>query len=416
MWFTESANPGRIGRITPSGVITEFTEGLTPDVAPRSITAGNDGNLYFTEPNSSAGDIGEITTGGVITEWPAPTSASLPEAIVTGPDGNLWFTQHANPGRIAMMTVAPEVSSATVSTVAQHSATIEASVGANSQPTSYKFEYGITSAYGSQTLATSAGSGAMSSPVSAQLTGLQPGTLYHVRIVATNPTGTSYGADATFTTTAPAVEEVTLAHVASVFGAGPTAHPAAAGPPELGRTALARPLSGIVLVRTSPMGVFKRLTAAEDIPIGAMVDATKGRLVVTTALDRRGHLQSAFVWGGSFVIRQAANGHGMTTFVLATGRPVACAAHADRSALRALATRARRRAKATHDLWSSDDNGRFSTRGQNSVATVRGTYWGTIETCQGTVTVVRRGVVSVRSLRTHRTVLVRAGHSYLAKG
>jgi hypothetical protein len=49
------------------------------------------------------------------------------------------------------------------------------------------------------------------------------------------------------------------------------------------------------------------------------------------------------------------------------------------------------------------------------VATVRGTLWETIERCEGTVTLVKQGSVSVRDLHRHRTVLVRAGHSYLAK-
>ena len=55
-------------------------------------------------------------------------------------------------------------------------------------------------------------------------------------------------------------------------------------------------------------------------------------------------------------------------------------------------------------------------RGRNSVATVRGpAKWETIETTGGTRTVVKRGKVSVRNLHHRKSVLVRAGHSYLAK-
>src|SRR5208282_4149240 len=116
-----------------------------------------------------------------------------PQDIVTGPDGNLWFTESANPGRIAMMTVAPKVESPAASAVSERTATLEASVGANSQATTYSFEYGTTSEYGSQTSPTSAGSAATSAPVSASVSGLTPGTLYHFRVVATNATGTTYG-------------------------------------------------------------------------------------------------------------------------------------------------------------------------------------------------------------------------------
>jgi hypothetical protein len=48
------------------------------------------------------------------------------------------------------------------------------------------------------------------------------------------------------------------------------------------------------------------------------------------------------------------------------------------------------------------------------VATVRGTYWETVDRCNGTLTVVRKGAVSVRDIHRRRTVLVRAGHSYFA--
>jgi ferric-dicitrate binding protein FerR (iron transport regulator) len=67
-------------------------------------------------------------------------------------------------------------------------------------------------------------------------------------------------------------------------------------------------------------------------------------------------------------------------------------------------------------LWGRDDHGRFRTRGSNSVATVRGTSWYVADRCDGTLTRVTRGSVSVRDLRGDRTVVVRAGQSYLARG
>jgi streptogramin lyase len=414
LWFTESANPGRIGRITPSGVVTEFTSGLTPNAGPRAITTGNDGNLYFTEPNS--GKIGEITTSGAITERKPPTSGSVPQDIVTGPDGNLWFTESANPGRIAMMTVAPKVESPAASVVSERAATLEAIVGPNSQATTYSFEYGTTSEYGSQTSPTSAGSGATSATVSASVSGLRPSTLYHFRVVATNETGATYGSDSTFTTaslSSNGLGEVTIAPGEPAgFGAGSNPNSVPVAPPQLGKTALARPVSGTVLVRVSKTAPLRALNSNEAIPVGALVDATNGRLVVTTAVGHLGRSQAATVWGAAFVIEQRASGHGMTTFALSGESRAACARRARRPGR---ASAAHYKPRKRHNLWAEDHGGQFSTRGQDSVATVRGTYWGTIERCDGTLTVVRRGVVSVRVLRTHRTVLVRAGHSYLAK-
>jgi hypothetical protein len=46
---------------------------------------------------------------------------------------------------------------------------------------------------------------------------------------------------------------------------------------------------------------------------------------------------------------------------------------------------------------------------------VRGTRWVVIDECRGTLTIVTKGVVAVRDFRRHKTVLVRAGHRYLAR-
>ena len=91
LWFTE-AGLDRIGRITPLGVVTEFSAGITPGAVPVRITNGPDGNLWFTE---EFGDrTGRITPAGVVTEFSAGISAGAgPLGITAGPDGNLWFTE-----------------------------------------------------------------------------------------------------------------------------------------------------------------------------------------------------------------------------------------------------------------------------------------------------------------------------------
>src|SRR5436305_14831944 len=81
VWFTEySAN--NIGRITPTGAITEFPL-PTPNSYPNWLTSGPDGNIWFSE----ASHIGRITSNGTITEYPLPA----PRGLVTGADGNLWI-------------------------------------------------------------------------------------------------------------------------------------------------------------------------------------------------------------------------------------------------------------------------------------------------------------------------------------
>ena len=105
VWFTEiipnaqNGNvtiTGKIGRITPAGQISEFP--LSSNSYARGITAGPDGNLWFTEP----GKIGRIRPSGTISEFPLPTSESTSAFITTGPDGALWFTERSSKiGRLA---------------------------------------------------------------------------------------------------------------------------------------------------------------------------------------------------------------------------------------------------------------------------------------------------------------------------
>jgi streptogramin lyase len=88
LWFAETS--GAIGRMTPSGSLTEFPI-ATPSSFPLFIALGPDGNLWFTE--ELAGKIGRITTTGVITEFTVPTPNSQPRNITAGPDGNVWFSE-----------------------------------------------------------------------------------------------------------------------------------------------------------------------------------------------------------------------------------------------------------------------------------------------------------------------------------
>ena len=101
LWFTEnSAN--NIGRITPAGVVTEYAV-PTSSSAPDDITRGPDGNVWFTE--TSGNNIGRITPSGVITEYPLPTAGAQPTNITAGPDGNLWFTEsRCCPGAVGRIT------------------------------------------------------------------------------------------------------------------------------------------------------------------------------------------------------------------------------------------------------------------------------------------------------------------------
>lgn len=97
---------------------------------------------------------------------------------------------------------APVVTTGTASGVTSSGATLNGTVNPEGASATYQFEYGATTAYGSVAPATpgSAGSGSSAVPESAAVSGLTAGTLYHFRLDATNATGTTDGADGTFTT------------------------------------------------------------------------------------------------------------------------------------------------------------------------------------------------------------------------
>ena len=81
---------------------------------------------------------------------------------------------------------------------------------------------------------------------------------------------------------------------------------------------------------------------------------------------------------------------------------------------RRLSTHAPPRKTRVRSLWGNA-SGSFRTRGRHSAATVRGTVWYTADRCDGTLTRVRQGSVLVNDFRRKRTVIVRAGKTYLAK-
>ena len=111
----------------------------------------------------------------------------------------------------------PDVSGASATyteSVSSNSAALQGGVYPNGESTSYYWQYGTSTAYGSQTstVTVPAGPGAVS--VTGTLTALAPATTYHYRLVASNASGTSYGYDFTLNTAAAPVENVVTKVVA----------------------------------------------------------------------------------------------------------------------------------------------------------------------------------------------------------
>jgi hypothetical protein len=144
------------------------------------------------------------------------------------------------------------------------------------------------------------------------------------------------------------------------------------------------------------------------VPVASFVDSTDGAVKMTAGGSSA--RQSAIARGAAFSIFQRRRARAVTDLNLKGGnfrqcrrsraRGGATAAGLSRRQIRRLRMRAR---------------GNFRTNGRYSSNTVRGTIFTVADRCDGTLTRVQRGVVVVRDHRRRRTIVLRAGQSYLAK-
>jgi hypothetical protein len=88
VWFTDLGSTKAIGRITPTGTITEFSTGLNAGSNPWDIAAGADGNLWFTD-NGETAAIGQIGVGI------QAASIAAPSVIGSGQQGTQQTCQGA---------------------------------------------------------------------------------------------------------------------------------------------------------------------------------------------------------------------------------------------------------------------------------------------------------------------------------
>src|SRR3954452_2675159 len=98
-------------------------------------------------------------------------------------------------GRASAAAAAPSATTGPVSQIGSSSATATETVNPGGQSTTWYFEYGTSTSYGSKSATSSAGNGTAGVDVSAVLGNLSPGTTYHYRLVASNATGTDRGGD-----------------------------------------------------------------------------------------------------------------------------------------------------------------------------------------------------------------------------
>ncbi len=100
----------------------------------------------------------------------------------------------------AVAASSPATTTGTHSHVTDTTAVLHGTINPNGSTTTYYFEWGLTTAYGVNSVAHSAGHGTKPVAVSTTATALIPGTVYHYRLVAGNGAGSSTGADHMFKT------------------------------------------------------------------------------------------------------------------------------------------------------------------------------------------------------------------------
>jgi streptogramin lyase len=113
IWFTENA-VSKIGKMSTAGVaLAEYPTKTNPS-SLSAITSGPDGNLWFLE-NTAYGAVGKITTSGVVTEYKAQMQ-NFQNGIVSGSDGAIWYAQ-GYPNAVGRVTTKGVVSTVPLTTL-----------------------------------------------------------------------------------------------------------------------------------------------------------------------------------------------------------------------------------------------------------------------------------------------------------
>jgi hypothetical protein len=173
-----------------------------------------------------------------------------------------------------------------------------------------------------------------------------------------------------------------------------------APPPVFHKSVTAGRVSGTIRFRRPGARSFTTLTADQSLPLGSVLDTKHGVMELTSLPKPGGKPQTARFYDGLFKVTQP----GRITQLALSEALARCGKGAHAAAKK----------PKTRRLWGSG-KGSFRISGRFSAATVRGTKWLVQDSCAGTLTRVRQGAVSVRDTVRHKTVVVRAGHRYLAK-
>jgi len=90
VWFTE-LETNAIAVANAAGTTVAAFPLPETGSAPITVIVGPDGEAWFTEYTGNR--IGRITPSGAVTEYPIPTSGAAADLLTVGPDGAIWFAE-----------------------------------------------------------------------------------------------------------------------------------------------------------------------------------------------------------------------------------------------------------------------------------------------------------------------------------
>ncbi|MEZ0276999.1 MAG: beta strand repeat-containing protein, partial [Roseimicrobium sp.] len=177
------------GTVNLAGATLSTTLRFAPSIGQQFTIVQNDGT------DAVSGTFNGMPEGAVV---------NLPNVGVDGGTfkAQLSYVGAFNGNDVVLKVVdIPTVAPGTASPITATGATLSGTVNPNGAATTAKFQYGTTISYGSEAIVTlSPANGTSTQNVSANISGLTPGTLYHYRLTATNGAGTMSTSDGTFTT------------------------------------------------------------------------------------------------------------------------------------------------------------------------------------------------------------------------
>jgi hypothetical protein len=179
----------------------------------------------------------------------------------------------------------PAVSTGGAKEVSYASATLTGLLNPNGSDASYYFQYGPTRLYGGQTAIADAGAGTHRVSVRLPITGLQPLTQYHFRLVAVNALGAVAGADETLLTTkVPLSLQILTSPNPVLFGGTVTVQGTLSGTGNANRAVVLQAITFPANLGFANVGNPELTTATGgfSFPIVGLLQATQFRVMTTT--------------------------------------------------------------------------------------------------------------------------------------